>query len=214
MRVLKNGGRLIESPEDIPNIPHRIEHLIYDAETTSGNNKLDSLNPFHHCEILGLAFSFDESPAFYLPMRHRGADHGRNLEISVGNRVCQQLVHNAVKWTNHNVKYDMHVSVNSGGCDPERMPEIVQDTLTLGKLVDSDRFHYDLEALSHDYCYEDISHFSNPFNPWLRKPNGDIKCHDYGIIPIDDMAPYACQDVITEGKLLNALLHKLICERS
>lgn len=206
-----NGGLLIEDRSEIPCLPSTINKLYLDFETTSGHDKLDSLNPWHHCHILGIAFAFDDSPAWYLPLRCRNSgDIHRNTNPHIGNRLASDLLKRANHWINHNVKYDMHVAAISGQVKFEKLSHLeIRDTLTLAKLIDSDRWEYSLESLVRDWLHRDVSTFAAEFKPYLKHPGGHTKCRDYGVIPTHYMAPYACQDVMDVRDLFSYCSQRL-----
>ena len=54
-----NGGRLVESVAELPRFDN-INLLFGDFETTSGADNLDSLNPWFHCGIAGIAVTADD----------------------------------------------------------------------------------------------------------------------------------------------------------
>lgn len=190
MLELPNGGRLVQDVTEMPRPAGRIKRLYADFETTSGDDKLDSLNPWHHCWVAGIAVTWDDVPgAWYVPCGHRW---GVNLPLEAVQDWWCELLDQSDLWVNHNVKYDMHVSTNALGVLPE-LP--VKCTLTQSKIIDSDRMRRGLDELSKDWLHEDISQYGEKMQPYLGK------CKDYGNVPPDIMAEYACQDVMTNRRL-------------
>lgn len=193
MRQLDNGGRLLTDVNELPTFG-RIKRLYADFETTSGDPKLDSLNPWHHCWVAGLAVTVDNEPgAWYIPVGHRW---GQNLDVQAVADWWSDTLDNTDVWANANVKYDAHVSANALGILPECALKCLT---TLAKIVDSDRGFgrggYGLDALSRDWLGEDISRYEQALTPYLAKSK------DYGDVPADVMAPYGAQDVITARRL-------------
>ena len=178
-----NGGRLVESIGELPEPPQDCE-LFLDFETSSGDPRLSSLNPWHHCYVAGFAFTYDKAPgAWYVTPAVSGWDS-----------YLRMLLQTCRHWVNHNVKYDAHVAANEG-CE---IPPVLVDTVTLAKIIDSDRIirgGYGLDDLSRDWLHEDIAKYENAMKPYL------FKNKDYGRIPVDLIAPYACQDVLTNRRL-------------
>jgi DNA polymerase-1 len=192
MLKFDNGGILIESLGELPNL-QGARRLYADKETTSGDPTMTSLNPWFNCDVAGIAVTVDDNPnAYYIPVGHH---YGNNLPIAqVADWWCD-VVDSCQDWTNHNVKYDAHVSTNCLGVLPEC---ILRDTTTFAKLLDSDMAYkggYGLDNLSKRWLDEDISKYEEAFTPYL------LRNKDYGAIPIDIMAPYACQDVLTNRRL-------------
>jgi len=171
------------------------ETIFLDLETGSYDPKITSLDPWKNCWPIGVAICVEEyGPAYYIPINKDNENKVYDLIFAIFHHP------NCKRWVNHNVKYDAHVLKNSGGIT---LPYSVQliDTVTLSKLIDSDRFRYGLDILSKDWLDEDISQYELAFKPYLHKNK------DYSVIPVDIIGPYACQDVITNRKL-----YKYICE--
>ena len=192
MIPLPNGGSIIEHINELPHYSS-IDVLFGDFETTSRNDLLDSLNVWFNCWALGFAFTVDEQPgAYYAPLRHRS---GNNLPLEPFIDWYARVLEIAKRWTNHNIKYDVHVSCNDLGVMPDGE---LFDTVTHAKIIDSDRGFrggYGLDALSKAWLGEDISVYENEIKRWLNKRQ------DYGVVPILPMGIYACQDVITNRRL-------------
>lgn len=194
---------MVQTWAEVPPIPDSIQNLYMDFETKSGDPKLDSLNPWHHCYLHGAALKFDNDDPFYLP-----SELGNVWEY------VQQVLNRTKRWVNHNIKYDMHVAVNDGKC---KIPENLDIFCTLvgAKLVNSDRFNYALDKLSTEWLFEDINEYEYAFKQFLFTPKGIRYNKDYGQIPQDLIAPYAGQDVITVAKLAKYIEENLDsrCER-
>lgn len=187
-----NGGRLVQDVSELPEL-RGATFLYADFETTSGSPKEKSINPWRFCDVLGIAVTTDETPgAWYVPVGHHSPEWNLPRE-PVYDWWCEVL-DTAKDWVNHNVKYDAHVSSNWAGCLPAESVRLV-DTLTLARIVDSDRLQYALDLLSKDWLKEDISGFEEAFKPYLHRNK------DYGAIPGDLMGEYACQDVISNRRL-------------
>jgi hypothetical protein len=51
-----NGARLVEAISELPQFSDEdLRELFADFETTSGDDKKDSLNPWHNCAVAGIA---------------------------------------------------------------------------------------------------------------------------------------------------------------
>ncbi len=191
----ENNGILLEPGDSLPDLRHA-KFLYLDFETTSEDPELDSLNPWFHCKIAGICVTADDNPhAWYIPIRGRD---GCNLEYTEVKRWLAILLQTCTAWVNHNVKYDAHVCLNEGIID--RLECQLIDTMTLAKIIDSDRVlrgGYSLTALSKTWLEEDISPFEDKLNTWLK----GAKSKDYGTVPIDIIGPYGCQDALTTRKL-------------
>lgn len=204
MIELDNGGRIVESQSELPRL-ESVDLLFADFETTSGDDKLSSVNPWHSCEALGLALTIDTVPgAWYVPLRHRY--DWPNVSLDAFAAWWRDLLGKSRRWINHNVKYDAHVSANSLGVVVPETCELF-DTVTHAKIIDSDRGFkggYGLDALSLAWLGMDISAYEEEIKRWLAPS----KSSDYGRAACRPMARYSCQDVLT-----NRPLYKFIEQR-
>ena len=192
-------GIMLEHGDKLPDLSGA-KYLYLDCETTSGDNRKMSVNPWHNCGILGIGITTDQTDtAYYLPIKHfLGARCFKLADIIPW---LSEVISTAEMWVNHNVKYDAHVIKNCTGIDP---PAVLWDTLTQAKIIDSDRVTrggYSLKALSKAWCGRDISKFDKIINRYLGKGK------DYSKIPGDICGEYCCVDCHTVK-----LLHKYIVE--
>lgn len=192
-----NGGCLVEDVSELPNFA-RSKELFIDFETTSGNPKLKSTNPWFNCEIAGVCITADDCRnSFYVPFNS-------GLPLPKIKGWLRKMIETAESWINHNIKYDAHVFANCVGLK-RPLPKLI-DTLTLSKIIDSDRLTkggYSLAALSRDWLDEDILEYEAKLKPYLHRNN------DYGKIPPDVIGEYGCQDVLTARELWKYLQSKL-----
>ena len=202
MIKLSNNCVLVDSPSDLPGLPLRIDRLYLDVETYSGSDSLSSLNPWKNCWANIAAVTWDDDPKVY----------GINFRDDEGNPISQAVdfVREAFKrsscWVNQNVKYDAHVLYNDLGLE---FTGEFRDTLTLSKLVDSDRTYkpggYSLDAQAKHYCGVDLSHYYSSLAPYV----GSRVSKNYGNIPLPILADYACNQV-RANRTLQAELERLL----
>lgn len=196
---------MVQGTDELP----RLEgHDLYlDLETTSGDPKKKSVNPWRDCRIAGACVtSDDEKGSWYVPVRGPGGDL---IEEGAFTMWLQDVVDGHERWVNHNVKYDAHCAANEG-VDVGSIEMV--DTLTLAKVIDADRGMkggYGLSALSRDMLDRDISRYEGSLKTWLA----DAKSRDYGDLPLDMIGEYGCEDVIT-NRLLHAHLDRGCPDRS
>lgn len=192
MISFKNGGRIIQSVNELPKL-RGCTTLFCDMETTSGDPKKKSTDPWHDCDIAGICITADDKEgAWYIPVGHHEGD---NLPKEPVYEWLLEVIDSAREWVNHNIKYDAHVITNWAGILP--CCELVC-TLTQAKIIDSDRMlrgGYSLEALSRTWLKEDIRSYESALKPYLDRNK------DYGAVPIDILGEYGCQDVITNRRL-------------
>jgi DNA polymerase-1 len=187
---------MVEDASELPVPPARIERLYADFETSSGDRRRRSTNPWRNCYVAGVAVAWDDVPgAWYVPLGH-----------AFGPRVCPEaavrwwrdVLARTEQWVNHNVKYDMHVSALCMDAVPDLWRVRPRCTLTWAKLIDSDRTFrggYGLDALSLAWLGEDIRHLEAALAPYL------VDNKDWGMVPADVIAPYGGQDVMTTRRL-------------
>jgi DNA polymerase-1 len=192
----RNNGNMIETGAEFPTLPNNIDKLYLDFETTSGDSKLDSLNPWHNCKPAGYAFTYDKIPAaWYVPWN-----------VPRASEYLRMIIARSKEWINHNVKYDAHVFTNNTYVGITDLP-ILSDTIVGAKLIDSDRGFgrggYGLDALARDWLKEDISGYESALQTYLYKNK------DYGRIPADILGEYACQDVLTNRRLADFIAFKM-----
>lgn len=175
-----------------------------DLETTSGDSKLDSLNPWHHCSIAGFCITVDDNPnAWYIPVGHN--DKHWNLDQHVVITWLTEILVGCKMWINHNIKYDAHVLTNWGGFIPAQLV----DTLTLAKIIDSDRYTYGLKQLVKDWL--GIEQYDERVHAFLKGANSK----DYGDVPADILGEYGCADALYVRELYRYIKAKMPvqCER-
>lgn len=197
MIEFENGGRLVESTSELPDL-RNAKQLYVDFETTSGDPKLNSLNPWHHCAIAGIAITAgDHSNAWYVPIRHN--DSRWNLPIEPVLEWLAVTLETCEDWINQNVKYDATCAARDGILFGGRLV----CTLTLAKIIDSDRVTrggYSLSALSKGWLDRDIDAYEDRVKAYLAGC-GSRGSKDYGDVPADILGDYACQDVFTARRL-------------
>ena len=197
-----NNGNLVQSLSELPNLVG-CRDIILDFETTSGDDKIDSLNPWWNCDVAGVCITADDIPeAWYVPVGHRNPTPAEpNLDKSQVSNWLRDVLDGARCLTGQNIKYDTHVARNALGVDFRVYSLPLWDTLTQAKIVDSDRMSYSLDALSRDWLGEDISKYEAAFARYLYDGRGNQVCRDYGAVPALIMGEYGCQDVLTTRRL-------------
>jgi DNA polymerase I-like protein with 3'-5' exonuclease and polymerase domains len=179
---------IVTDPSHLP-VLTEIENLYCDLETTSGDPKITSLDPWKNCSIAGIAVTADDlDTAWYVPVGHA---FGRNMPRHRVIEWMRDTMRNSRRWVNHNVKYDMHCMKNDFSVEP---PDEVRCTVVSAKTLDSDRYYsggYSLDALTRAWLNrgDDDGKKSATLKPYL------VKNKDFGRVPIDVLGPYACQDV-------------------
>lgn len=193
-----NGGRLVQTLDELPRLQNA-EELYLDFETRSGDPKEKALKPYHGHRIAGICVTADEhTGAWYVPIR---CAYSRwNLPLEPTLVWLRGIVGTCKAWVNHNVKFDAHFALQDGVTFNGKLV----DTLTLSKIVESDRFSYSLDELSEKWLEEDIASYDKRLQAFLK----GCKSKDYGDVPGDVIGEYGCQDVLTTRKLYKYLLRR------
>lgn len=204
MISFKNGGNLVEKVAEFPDL-RNAKRLYLDFETTSFEASERAFNSWKGHRFCGVCITADDAPeAWYVPTRC--ALTKWNLPLEAVLRWLRDVVGSCDEWINHNVKFDAHFAAIDGIHFKGRLV----DTLTLAKLIDSDRMFkggYGLKALSRDWLEEDISQYEDRVSTFLKGyklPHGK-RTHDYGLIPADILGEYGCQDVLSNRRLYEYL---------
>jgi len=198
MIQFENGGRLVQSLDELPNLQNSKE-LFLDLETTSFDPKVKALEPYHGHRTCGICVTADDHKgAWYVPIRsHRP---GWNLDLKHTLSWLDDTINTCTDWVNHNIKFDAHFLKQDNIDFNCRLV----DTNTLAKIVNSDRFSHDLDSLSTEWLEEDIGKHKGKLSQYLD----GCKSKDYGDVPGDIIGEYGCQDVITNRKLWKYLLRR------
>ena len=209
MRQIGPNMMLVECGSDLP-VMTNVNELFLDFETTAFDPTEKAFHPYRGHRAHGAAVTRDDDPvAYYIPVRHRflnGTYAPGQVAEEAFARWLRDTVGTCKQWVNHNVKFDAHFAAVEGAMFGG---ELV-DTVIMSQLEDSDRVYrggYGLDALSAAWLKEDIGPLDNAMQDALKriKLPRNKKCQDYGLIPIDITAPYACQDVHTARKLYRYL---------
>lgn len=210
MITFSNGGRLVQSLSELPNLVGANE-LFLDTEWNNVVHKKQSVNFYKYDRVCGISVTTDtQEGAWYVPIRHvEPGDQGDprhddayanvagNLPVDNVLSWANDIVRSCKRWINHNIKGDMHGMWLDG---VEFNSEVVC-TLTLSKIIDSDRTFkggYGLDALSTEWLDENIAGYNQRIQAYLDNLKGARR---YSRVPVDIMGEYACQDVITNRRL-------------
>lgn len=195
MIKFNNGGILVQSLEELPRLQSAKE-LFCDFETRSGDPKQKAFRPYHGHRIAGVCITADDAPsAWYVPIR---CNHEKwNLPLEPTLAWLRDVIGTCSDWVNHEVKFDAHFAAVDGIGFNGRLV----DTVTLSKVVNSDRFEYGLDTLSREWLEQDISAVDNRVQAYLK----GCRSQDYGDVPGDIIGEYGCQDALTTRMLYRYL---------
>lgn len=187
---------IIEDVSELPR-PGKIARLYADVETTSGDDKQEAFSPYYtDARACGWAVTWDDHPhAYYVPIRHR-APGSKNLPLAPVLEWLRELVSNAERWVNHNVKFDAHFLAADGvdfKCE-------LECTTVMSKMLDTDRYGHRLKTLSREWLGLDMQDEVER-DAYLK----GIKSKDFGRVPVDMLGRYACMDVQSNRMLYHYL---------
>ncbi len=209
MIILKNGYNLITAANELPYFP-QITNLYMDIESKNNfgvsvegdsdkkatlRKDIGGLYPFGGDRICGIAVTVDDDKAgYYVPIRHT---FGSNINLEAVQHWLKHLVTTAENWINHNVVFDatfLHFEGVEFECN-------LVDTLTLSKLIDSDRYQYGLKPLTVEWLG-----YSNESVDRVSAYLTQAKSKDWSDVPPDILGEYAIDDVFRNRQLYHYLL--------
>lgn len=221
---LKNGY-LIESVDELPDLTGAHEVFLdvetrnYIAERMWAKRKTDGgltdddkklleqggFYPFGGDRICGVAVCVDDDPkAYYVPLRHIDTFLYKNLELGPVLDWLRKIITTCDRWVNHHVNFDAQFLA----ADNVFFECELACTLTLSKIIDSDRLFHDLKTICPEYLGYDVGSSSRLDN-FLSQEFSAVHWYNYAKVPIDLLAEYACDDVLMNRLLYKHLLEKL-----
>lgn len=202
---LKQNRFLVESASELPDFTNA-KDLYVDFETTSFDPAEAAYSPHKGHRICGVAVTADDCPqAYYVPVRHHfkdGTYQPGNVDLEQTQRWLKDVIGTSKQWVNTNVKFDAHFAHYEGA----EFNGGLLDLTTSAKVLDSDMTYkggYGLKNLSKRWLDEDITDVQDGVKGYLAEVrlHRNKKANDYGVVPIDIMAPYAAQDVLSARRL-------------
>ena len=172
---------IVTDAEEIERLAERLaraEAFSFDLETTS-------VEPMR-ARIVGLAFALEEREAYYVP-----ADTGDDM-FQRGDRGAQWLVERlrgpledaAIQKIGQNIQYDALVLRRYG----VELRGIAFDTMIAAYCVEPGSRQYDLDGLALQY----LNYRKIPIESLIGK---GAKRKSMADVPVEDVGPYACEDV-------------------
>lgn len=192
--------KLVTSVEQFPRFSPRAT-VIVDVETTNFDDTTDGLNPFTGSRACGYAIGDEDGEnQWYLPVRHHGSLDCDNLNVAAVQAYLKDLLGLETRtYSNHNMKFDGRVMHFDG----IKIKAKMQDTMTLARLIECDRYSYRLASLVPDYV--DHATSKGDVVPYLKA----LGTMDFGRVPLSIMTEYACNDARITALLRKALLKQL-----
>ena len=164
--------------------------FVFDTETTG-------LNAFAS-EVIGIAFSWRENEAFYVPLNHPS---GAPADAAVWQALKPIMENPAVKKGGQNIKYDA-LMLWQHGVDVQGMDF---DTMIANYLIASEMRQNKLDILVRKYLNYEMIPIEKLIGPKGKKQK------NMRDIPVSDVYPYACEDADMTFRLV-AILQKKLAE--
>jgi DNA polymerase-1 len=193
----------VQKLSDLPDLS-QARVLVEDTETSG-------FYPHHGDRVCGVAIgALDSDTNYYVPVRHQ--EHpGPLVNLPPENVFAWlgDLVGNPnSRVVGQNLKFDMTFLRYEG---VEFKGNLV-DTMLLAHIVDGNRFSYELDSLCQFYVPDFSMDYINKFEDYKKATQPEKKLPDnsklqanYSLIPIWEMAPYACGDIAATRALAKVL---------
>ena len=192
------------------NIIRENGRFAFDTET-------NGLNPVFD-EIVGFSLATDEGIACYVPLRHKAAAAGRNMDLFVApeqEEIKQLPIETVAKYMaplmaaksilkiGHNIKFDMHFFAQVIG---ENAPfEPVEDTAVLSYDLDSSEHGHGMDELAEKFLDYKTIHYEDVCGTGKDKVAFDRA-------PLEKACEYAAEDADVTLRLYNIFKPRLIAE--
>jgi DNA polymerase-1 len=199
MIKLTDEAILLEDPAELPRLQDH-DTIYLDVETTTlgpkyfGDKERGGFHPYHGDRCCGLAITADDiAHGWYIPMSV--------FDDGVVGLWLKSVLNSCRQWVNHNVKFDAHFVAEHFGFEPTCR---FVDSLTMAKLIDTDRWNYGLKQLSREWL-----RIETPEQDRVLAYLKEAKSKDYGDVPDDILGEYAVADVLMNRWLYHYMLDHL-----
>ncbi len=223
MLKLKNGY-LVQTIEELPNLFNAnevfldIESRNSIAERLWAKRRSEKLSdqekkvlqyggfyPFGGDRICGVSITVDDDlNSYYIPIRHMDTFIYKNLELKPVLNWLRKVLSTCNRWVNHNVNFDAQFLAADG----VRFDCELACTLTLSKIINSDRLSHELKVICPEYLGYNVES-TDRVQDFLKATFSAEHWHNYAKVPIDILGEYAIDDVLMNRKLYKYLMDKL-----
>lgn len=167
------------------------DHFVIDTETTSLDYRI--------AQIVGLSFAFDAQDAFYIPLAHDYLDAPEQLNRETILEQLKPYFENAaIGKIGHHLKYDAHVFKNHG----IDLNGWVFDTMLASYVLNPTATRHGMDDVARVY----LSHMTTTFENVAGK---GVKQLTFNQVPLEQAAPYACEDAHVTYRLYEVFNRKL-----
>ncbi len=182
----------------------------FDTET-------NGLNPVFD-EIVGFSLATDEGIACYVPLRHKAAASGKNMDLfaapaeaeikqlpieTVAKYMAPLMADKSILKIGHNIKFDMHFFAQVIGNDAPFAP--IEDTAVLSYDLDSSEHGHGMDELAEKFLDYKTIHYEDVCGTGKDKVTFDRA-------PLEKAYEYAAEDADVTLRLYNVFKLRLIAE--
>lgn len=182
----------------------------FDTET-------NGLNPVFD-EIVGFSLATDEGIACYVPLRHKAAASGKNMDLfaapaeaeikqlpieTVAKYMAPLMADKSILKIGHNIKFDMHFFAQVIGNDAPFGP--IEDTAVLSYDLDSSEHGHGMDELAEKFLDYKTIHYEDVCGTGKDKVTFDRA-------PLEKAYEYAAEDADVTLRLYNVFKPRLIAE--
>lgn len=182
----------------------------FDTET-------NGLNPVFD-EIVGFSLATDEGIACYVPLRHKAATSGKNMDLfaapaeaevkqlpieTVAKYMAPLMADKSILKIGHNIKFDMHFFAQVIGNDAPFGP--IEDTAVLSYDLDSSEHGHGMDELAEKFLDYKTIHYEDVCRTGKDKVTFDRA-------PLEKAYEYAAEDADVTLRLYNVFKPRLIAE--
>lgn len=189
---LEDGNLLVQTAKDLPWLTG-FRELFLDVETCSGDKKRGGDEWMKDDRICGVSITVDDNPiSWHIPVRY--TDKSWNIPIFEFQKWLKFILDQPCDWINSNVIFDAHFCC-ADGAEFSNQTRLI-DTVTMCKMIDSDRMHYGLKIIAKDWLG-----LERPDQDRAEAWRAEAKTKDHADTPADIEGNYGCRDVIDNRKV-------------
>lgn len=167
------------------------DHVVIDTETTSLDYRI--------AQIVGLSFAFDAQDAFYIPLAHDYIGAPEQLDRTAILAQLQPYLENPqIGKIGHHLKYDAHVFKNHG----IQLKGWLFDSMLASYVLNPSATRHGMDDVARVY----LSHLTTTFEDVAGK---GVKQLTFNQVPLEQAAPYACEDAHVTYRLYEVFSRKL-----
>lgn len=182
---------------------------LYTASVIALDTETTGLRPYHGDRLFSLILAVSPEKAFYFNFNATDEfSEDETLPRSYLKMLGPIFRRVDVTWVGHNLKFDIHILAQ----EEVFLTGTLYDTMVVMRLVDNDRFQYNLDSCAKDLLGEAkddaVEKYIRENGLWSKV--GDDKILHYDKVPRSIIVPYAEKDAILAFKLYLKMNEKLV----